>query len=668
MEGQLKELSKRAITIFLGFACLIVSLLFLGPSQATAQEIEAPKIVLYDVPFQVTVTIPDETATPETSLIASIGDQTFPVVIEDDVAKFDAWVSSGEKGIITLEDANGQVLSEVETTAIPGWLSLLPALVAIGLALLARQVIPALFFGLWVGSALIYGVYASSVWSGLLDVVPVHILGGLNDSSHLSVLLFTLLIGGMVGIISKNGGTAGIVNSVVRITNTPRKGQVATGGLGLAVFFDDYANTMIVGTTMRPVTDRLRISREKLAYLVDSTAASVATLALVTTWIGFVVAIIAESLSTMDGFEGSAYGVFLNSIPFSFYPILAIVFVFIVAFSGRDFGPMLKAERRSRFGECSYVADANTGESKLEAEERAPIADKPKRAINAVLPILVLVAGTFLGLYATGLESVGANASLHDIIGEGDPFVAMMWASLVAVLCAAGLSIAQRILTLQEVVDAWFAGARSMFLTVIILALAWALADINGTLGTGSYLTSLLGDRVSPAIIPCFVFALAAVTAFATGSSWGVMGIVMPLAVPLVWSTMQINGLGEHSFYLIYATVAAVIGGAVWGDHCSPISDTTILSSLASGCDHMDHVRTQLPYAALVGVVAVVSIYFVTGFGLPWWLCLAFCSAFLALWMFIVGQPVNDVPGSRRYSTEANTPQLKKTDAKVQPN
>ncbi|MEM1005185.1 MAG: Na+/H+ antiporter NhaC family protein [Pseudomonadota bacterium] len=631
---------------FLRIAFVILTLGSLVPGVAQAQDIDAPKLVLYGIPFDVTISALPDAPTPEGALRVDIAGQVTPVDMIDGSAVVTGLIERGASTSIVLLDHNGAVLSVADLSAIPGWLSLLPALVAIGFALLSRQVIPSLFFGLWVGSALIYGLYASSIWFGLMDVVPVHVLGGLNDSGHLSVLLFTLLIGGMVGIISKNGGTAGIVHSAVRIANTPRKGQVATGGLGLAVFFDDYANTMIVGTTMRPVTDRLRISREKLAYLVDSTAASVATLALVTTWIGFVVSIIAESLSTMDGFEGSGYGVFLNSIPFSFYPILALVFVFVVAFSGRDFGPMLQAERRARLGDPNSDASlVNAGADTARTETENA---RPKRAINAVLPILVLVAGTFGGLFVTGRAAVGPGAGLHEIVGEGDPFVAMIWASLLAVLCAAGLSIGQRILSLEETVEAWFDGARAMFLTVIILALAWALADLNGVLGTGPYLTSLLGERVSPAVIPLVAFILSAGTAFATGSSWGVMGIVMPLAVPLVWSTMQVHGLGEQEYHIVYATVAAVIGGAVWGDHCSPISDTTILSSLASGCNHMDHVRTQLPYAGLVGVVAVVALYASSGFALPWWICLLVSTAGLVAFIYLFGRPVDLAPETAR--------------------
>ncbi|MEM1362977.1 MAG: Na+/H+ antiporter NhaC family protein [Pseudomonadota bacterium] len=595
-------------------------------------------MVLHDIPFELTITTPENLSAPDAQYTLRVTNEDREISLPDDRLVENLTVSNGLNHQIDLLNATGETVATTQIKALPGWFSLLPAILAIAFALIFRQVIAALFLGLWAGGTLLYGVTLSAPWFGLLDVVPVHVLGGLQDSINLAVVLFTLMIGGMVGIITKNGGTAGIVSMVVKFANTPQKGQAVTSGLGIAIFFDDYANTMIVGTTMRPVTDRLQISREKLAYLVDSTAATVATIALVTTWIGFVVALIGDSLMVMDGLERSAYSVFLNSIPFGFYQILALVFVFMIAFSGRDFGPMLVAERRARSEGLLSGTDSHPGETKAEADERLPNPDKPKRAMNAILPVAVLVIGTFIGLIITGRDGLEPGAALHEVIGNSDPFVAMMWASLIAVLVAGCLSIGQNILTLGETVDAWFVGARSMLLTVIILSMAWALADVNDLLGTGPYLTNLLGERVSVEILPCILFMIAAATAFATGSSWGVMGIIMPIALPLVWSLMVVNGLDQTDLHLIYLTVAAVIGGSVWGDHCSPISDTTILSSLASGCDHIDHVRTQIPYATLVGAFAVASSFFSPVLGLPWWVCIAISGLGLLAVLMLVGR------------------------------
>ncbi|MDX1607381.1 MAG: Na+/H+ antiporter NhaC family protein, partial [Candidatus Competibacterales bacterium] len=541
---------------------------------------------------------------------------------------------------VTVQASAGEATGNASATALPGWLAILPALVAIALALALRQVIPALFLGIWIGAALVYGFSVGAIWYGLLDTLTTYTLKALNDSGHLSIILFSLMIGGMVGIISKNGGTSGIVNSIVGWARSPRRGQTTTGILGVAIFFDDYAKTLIVGNTMRPITDRLKVSREKLAYIVDSTAAPVATLALVTTWIGFQVGLIDSAVQQIDGLNESAYSIFLNSLAYNYYPILAILFVFMVALLGRDFGPMLTAERRARSTGQVYRPDAHTGESAAEAAEREPKPDKPQLARNAVIPVLVLVFGSLAGIYITGAQGVSDDAALREIIGNGDSYQAMMWASLLAVLVAGLLSLGQGILTLGETIDAWYAGVRSMLLAVIILVLAWALSNVNEVLHTADFLVSTLGESLDPALMPAIIFVMSALTAFATGSSWGVMGVVMPLAIPLSWAVLAANGMtGDAGMAIFYATVASVLAGAVWGDHCSPISDTTILSSLASECDHIDHVRTQIPYALLVGIVGIgVGSLPVAYEYYSWWQGLLASIAILLVVLFVIGR------------------------------
>jgi Na+/H+ antiporter NhaC len=257
----------------------------------------------------------------------------------------------------------------------------------------------------------------------------------------------------------------------------------------------------------------------------------------------------------------------------------------------------------------------------------------------------VLVVATFAGIYITGAGTAEPGASLRDIIGNGDSYQAMMWASLLAVLTAGVLSLGQRILTLGETVDAWFAGVRSMLLAVIILVLAWSLANVNEVLHAGDYLVSILGEALAPPLIPALVFVLSALTAFATGSSWGVMGIVMPLVVPLTWAVMAANGIaGDPAhMHIFYSAIAAVLAGAVWGDHCSPISDTTILSSLATECDHIDHVRTQLPYALAVGLVGLVAGTLLVAYVYPWWAGMLVGLAVLSAILFVFGKPVDQL-------------------------
>jgi Na+/H+ antiporter NhaC len=526
--------------------------------------------------------------------------------------------------------------AEEPAEPVPTWLSLVPALVAIGAALVFRQVVVALFGGVWIGAWLHYGTLAGA-WFGLLDTVQVYILGALADADHAAILIFTLMIGGVVGIIQKNGGTRGIVGIVTEWARSARRGQLATALLGTAIFFDDYANTLIVGGTMRPITDRLRVSREKLAYVVDSTAAPIASLALVTTWIGYEVGLIGTAVDQLPGYDEAAYAVFLNSIPYSFYPILALGFVYAVATSRRDFGPMLRAERRARETGQLYRAGSDIEHAETESSVLVPSADTPKRALNAVIPIAVLVVGVLGGLWATG-EGEG----VREIISSADSYKAMMWASLLSVVVAIALSVGQRILSLDEAINAWYAGMKAMLLAIVILVLAWALSNVNDVLGTADYLISNLSGTLAPGVVPALVFVLAALTAFSTGSSWGTMGILMPLVVPLAWGVLAAEGLSDDpaNYHILYSAVSAVLAGAVWGDHCSPISDTTILSSLASSCDHIDHVRTQLPYALLVGLVAIFLGTLPAGFGAPWWLCLPVGAAVLLATLWFFGEPV----------------------------
>jgi len=522
--------------------------------------------------------------------------------------------------------------ADAEPLVAGSWVAILPPLVTVSVALIFKRVVPALFLGIWVGAWIINGFGAVDIWTGLLDAFQVFVSNALSNPDHTAIVLFSMMVGGMVGIISRNGGMQGIVNHIVKWADSARHACLATASLGLAIFFDDYANTLVVGNTMRPVTDSMRVSRAKLAYIVDSTAAPVACIAIVTTWIGYEIGLIGDSISKMDGLDTEAYLLFLNTLPYSFYPIMAIAFVFMVSYTGRDFGPMLESERR---------AQANgSGDSKIdkvsneELDSLKPIEGKPQRAFNAYIPIAVMVLGVLVGLYVTGSEAVSEleNPSLQDIIGSANSYTALMWASLASMMSAALLSLLQRIMDLEEVVNAWFNGVKSMLMAMIILILAWSLGEVTDVLKTADFLVSILGDSLPVFILPALVFILAAATAFATGSSWGAMGILFPLAMPLTWAIMIAQGqTGPEHMHILYSAVSAILAGSVWGDHCSPISDTTILSSLASGCDHIEHVRTQLPYALTVGATAILTGSIMTALGAPWWLGMSLGLAILWL-------------------------------------
>jgi Na+/H+ antiporter NhaC len=286
----------------------------------------------------------------------------------------------------------------------------------------------------------------------------------------------------------------------------------------------------------------------------------------------------------------------------------------MIASSGLDFGPMLKAEKRARNG--SVKPETAEALPAIHGDELEPKDKIPLRAINAFVPIITLVVALMVSLFV-----LGEGDTLVAILETTSPYQAMMYSSFVGVLVAATMSIGQRILSIHETVDAWYGGLRATLFGMIILVLAWSLSDLTATLNTASYLVTLLADSLPVALIPAIVFILAAITAFTTGTSWGTMAILMPLVIPLSWAVMGVNGIADPGgMHILYSSVACCLAGAVWGDHCSPISDTTVLSSVASGCDHIEHVRTQLPYALLVGIVALAIGTIPGGFGLPPWI------------------------------------------------
>ena len=578
---------KRYIT-FIGFLFISISSL--------AIEIEMPQVALSNVAAEIKISDIAEKESIEIHFdgknLNGIADQYGHVTF---MAEF---TSSGTHEVLITQAGSDSSIFNLRV--IPGWISIVPPLLAILMALLLRNVIPALIAGIWFGAAALISFSPAGIFQGLLNGFQVYVVRALSNEDHAAIILFSMMIGGMVGIITRNGGMNSIVMLLVSRAKTAIGGQVSVWLMGLMIFFDDYSNTLVVGNTARPLTDHLKISREKLAYIVDSTAAPVVCLALITTWIGYEVGLIDAALSGIPELTEPAYTVFLHSIPYSFYPILAIIFVFTVAYTGKDMGPMYAAEVRARNGQVSPINSMDT--PAIQGDNLEPKAGVKMRAINAFIPIIVLIVSLLAGLYITG-----EGENLTDIIGSANSYVAMLWASLLGAMTAAIMTISQKILTTHETVDAWFGGVRAMLFAMIVLILAWALSDISMALHTADYLVSILADSLPVPMVPATVFILSAITAFTTGTSWGTLGILMPLVVPLCWAVMQVNGMAtpEH-MHILYSAIACNLAGAVWGDHCSPISDTTVLSSMASGCDHIEHVRTQMPYALLVGFVAII--------------------------------------------------------------
>ena len=579
-------------------------------SFAETPAIEIPGVALTNVPIQIAVS-----GVPPGADIALRAGETNYIAVADQTGRAsfsEVLIAEPGTGPVTAMLTDGHTI-DGEIRVIPGWVSITPPILAIFIALTLRNVIPALLIGVWLGAAAIRSFSPAGILRGLLDSFQLYVTEALADADHAAIILFSLMIGGMVGIITRNGGMASIVRMMVTRAKTAIGGQVSVWAMGLMIFFDDYSNTLVVGNTARPLTDHLKISREKLAYIVDSTAAPVVCLALITTWIGYEVGLIGEALAGIPEIEAPAYTVFLHSIPYSFYPILAVIFVLAVTSSGRDMGPMYKAEVRARKGQVSPVSADEL--PSMRGEELAPKANIPMRALNAFIPLLVLIGALVVGLYVTGY---GEGKSISEIIGDASAYKAMMWASLLGAVTAAVLTVGQGILNAHETVDAWYGGVRAMLFAMIVLVLAWALSGVTGHLHTADYLVTILADTLPYALVPATVFVLSAITAFTTGTSWGTMGILMPLVIPLCWAVMTVNGVNDAAhMHILYSAIACNLAGAVWGDHCSPISDTTVLSSMASGCDHIEHVRTQLPYAVLVGTVGIAVGTIPGGYGFP---------------------------------------------------
>lgn len=499
---------------------------------------------------------------------------------------------------------------------IPLWWSIVPPLLAIGLALIFREVVTSLFAGILFGAVLL-GIYAYGVEGilyGLMRTIDQYILNALTDQGHMSIILFSMMIGGTVAIISKNGGMQGIVDIIAARAKNATSGQFSTWLLGVLIFFDDYANTLVVGNTMRPVTDRLHISREKLAYIVDSTAAPIASIAFVTTWIGAELGYIQSAIVSLDNLNEGVYTVFLSSLQYAYYPIFALIFILILIFLKKDFGPMFTAEKRAR---TTGVVSSVQTETQLDRDDLSEFTTKkgiPARWYNAAIPVLVIIVGTIVGLIYTGWsQEVWENTELtigvklSEIIGGSDSYLALLWSSLAGLVIAALMTIGQRTMNIGEVIGSATAGFKTMLDAVIILTLAWSLAEITADLHTAEFLTGLMDGNIAPEFIPAITFILAALIAFSTGTSWGTMAILYPLILPASWIMAQSAGMDyEASLMIFHNVTACVLAGSVLGDHCSPISDTTILSSLASSCHHIDHVRTQLPYALTVGAVAIL--------------------------------------------------------------
>ncbi|MCH7769888.1 MAG: Na+/H+ antiporter NhaC family protein [Bacteroidetes bacterium] len=623
---------KRSLILFSAIVLLISNCIY-------SQTVSVSQITLEGIEFTFTVeNLPDSISSAVVVIQNEQNKNEFLLIVS--AGKIDTLLTINKSGnySVTFPELNIETLS---IRVLPGLLSIVPPLLAILMALIFRQVIVSLIFGVYIGAVFIYN-YNPLI--ALLRLIDKYIISAISDTSHIQIIVFTLLFGGVIGLISKSGGTRGIANVIIRFAKTRKSTMISSWLAGLVIFFDDYANTLIVGNLMRPVTDRMKISREKLSFIVDATAAPVASVFIISSWIGFEVGLIQDGLK-MIGSDADGYSTFLATIPYRFYPISMLLFVFIISYFQRDFGPMYKAERRAWIeGRLFNNSDSN----QKSLDEFSEIFGNEEKAkwYNGIIPIFIIIFGTIIGLVYTGISSLQeqgiSDYGLREIISNSDSYLALLWSSFTACIVAAIMILSQKIMSLSETIDAWFLGIRSMLLAIIILTLAWSIGAITVEMKTADYIISLIGGDISPHYLPVLIFIIAAITSFATGTSWGTMAIMMPIVIPLAHSVAGLNNLvPADSTIILYGVISSVLAGSVFGDHCSPISDTTILSSIASRCNHVDHVRTQLPYALVVAFVSMLLGDILSAYGYSPYLSFGLIGIVLLGVVLIFGRKVN---------------------------
>ena len=485
-----------------------------------------------------------------------------------------------------------------------GWVSILPPVIAIVLALITKEVYSSLFIGLFSGM-LIYSFASGGTIVSAVATTFDMMYAKIADNAYM--IIFLALLWAVVTLVAKSGGSEAYGRWAGKRLKTKRSAALATSVLGVLIFIDDGFNCLTVGTVMRPITDRLKISREKLAYIIDATAAPVCIIAPVSSW----AVAVASEVSQEGGF-----GAFLSTIPYNFYALLTITMVLFISISGMDFGPMKKAEE---------AAASSTGDAAKTDAGQEGTSGKGS-VIDLVLPIAVLIVCAILGMaYVGGFFS---GTSFSEAIGY-NPTAGLTLGAFAGLVTAFVLYIPRRLMTAKDFVSNIVSGIGNIVPPMLILILSWSLGGVcRQLIGTGVFISGFVSSGKFPmGLLPFLIFVVAALMSFSMGTSWGTFGML----IPIVTMICAADGAGA----LLIPTLGATLAGSVYGDHCSPISDTTILASTGAACQHIRHVETQLPYATLVAVVCAVG-YLLAGFMLNPWIPLVISIAVLIGALFIL--------------------------------
>ena len=548
-----------------------------------------------------------------------------------------------------------------------GFITLLPPFIAIVLAFITKDVILSLFMGVLSGTFLLslasniffvdtiapINIYDTLVES--FSKIINYVLKSVSDPVNAGIILQILCIGGLVALITKMGGAKAIALKFAKRAKTAVSAQLNTWFIGLLIFFDDYANLLIVGPIMRPLADRFKISREKFAFIIDSTAAPVAGIAIISTWIGLEVSLIKNAYASIGINDVSAFGIFVETIPYRFYNIFMLFFVALTAIMGREFGSMYAAQVRAKTtGQIAPLPKSATLDTaELEDQFLAPKEDIKIRAFDAIVPVMTLIILAILGFYFNGFaalegeELISAKANplsfetLRSAFGSADSSIVLFQAALFAAIVAIFIGVRRKIFSVKEAIETWIYGWKTMIFTIVLLLLAWSLSSIVKDLGTSTFITNLLADKLPEFVLPATIFAFASLISFAIGTSYGTMGVLMPLAVPLAFEIAKLNGMeAEALHHYMVLNISCVLTGAIFGNHCSPISDNVILSSMSAKCDHIEHVRTQIPYALFICAISLFTGYIPVALGLSVWLVLPLNFVLITLLLRLIGKKV----------------------------
>ncbi len=468
-----------------------------------------------------------------------------------------------------------------------GLWSLAPPVIAIVLAIWTKRVVLSLFVGV------VFGIFIYTLHPGeTLLLTTETLINTFLDDWNASVMLFTVLLGGLLGLMFSSGGSHAFGESATKLIKTRKGALVSTWGLGVLIFFDDYFNTLTVGSVMRNITDRYKISREKLAYIIDSTAAPICIIIPISTWVAYVMSLYVAEFDRL-GVEIQEFDMFLRSISYNFYALAAIFMVLVLSVTNLEFGPMAAAEKRALrkgmlFDEATKNEIPGQDITNLEVSKKGTLWD-------LLIPIIILIGGTILGILYTGGMFDGAG--FRDAVGDADAARALIYGTLSANIVALIMYTIRGVLSVKQSMENFITGIKAMVPALTILILAWSIGDVAGMVGTGSFVAEVVSGTLPNWIIPVAIFLVSSFIAFSTGTSWGTFAMMLPIGVPVAVAT----GIDPAMI------IAAVLGGSIMGDHCSPISDTTVLSSTGAGCNHIDHVNTQLPYALVATAVAAVG-------------------------------------------------------------